>query len=417
MGRVSRTSDQPVKIDVGPFEEDASSVLRSARGALTDLLVDAGLAGARASDIARRLDIDKTLAWKVARFIGDEDALSAYRHLPGVAGVELVIKAAKGVGAADDRVEAARAADKRLREFVASSAGDRQTFGVMVSANAGDQRTEMEQWRAMFRAASAIWGVRARVQFLTLFIYPSVTKADSLDVVQIGGLVDLERLRPDVPWIVRRLRASDDSGSTMYDLKRQPLDPSGSRDGSAPLLPAYCSSPLPELRQFVGSNGWLYDEIAPGPVGRKGAVTCVIGEIHRAALPSAWSEDNTRGNYTVTVRTPTESAMFDIYLHRSLTHFGEPETRVMGLLEERPSWGEAEHLATLRGPGPVRRLGSPPVVASTRMRNYAKLIEDAVAQAELGGLDQFRGYRVELEHPPTPCEIAMTFPISPPGGS
>ena len=57
------------------FGEAASACLRDAQAALTDLLDDAGLAGARPTEIGRALGVDKTLAWKISRFVEEPDAV------------------------------------------------------------------------------------------------------------------------------------------------------------------------------------------------------------------------------------------------------------------------------------------------------------------------------------------------------
>lgn len=397
-----------------PFADAAAARLREAQASMTDLLAGAGLGGARPTDVGRRLGLDKTLAWKVARFVREADPVEAARHMPGPGGVEIVLKAAGAHGVPAPRIDAVRDADLRLREFVSRHAGDRRSFEAMLAAGAPDEKLVLEERRAFYRAGSAIWGVRARVQFLLLALRPSARDDGMLDGVQLGGLVDFERLRPDVPWIVRRLRASaTDRGPMTLPMQREPLDPAGAEDGGLALVPEFCSRPLPQLRQFEGANGWIYNEIAPGPVGRRGAVTCVTGEIYRSALPFRHAEGNTQGRYILTVRTPVECVLFDLFLHRSLTHFGRASASVRGLIEDRPQ--HAGEAATLSGPQEAQRLGAPPVTQTTRLAHYPDMVAGALRRAGWGPLDDFVGYRLELEYPAAPCELVMTCPIHPAG--
>lgn len=394
------------------FTDAAASRLRDAQAAMTDLLAGAGLEAARATDVGRRLGLDKSLAWKVARFVREADPVEAARHMPGAGGVEIVLRAAIARGVGSGEVEAVRRADQRLREFVGRHAGDRRSFEAMLGAGGTDERLLQEERRAFYRAGSTIWGVRARVQFLFLALRPSECDDGMLDGVQLGGLVDFERLRPDVPWIVRRLRASaTDDFTSPVRMRREPLDPAGAERGAAGLVPEYCSTPLPALHQYEDANGWVYDEIAPGQVGRRGAVTCVTGEIYRSALPYRHGADNTQGRYILTVRTPVESVLFDLLLHRSLTHFGRATASVAGLLEARPLGAGAA--ALLAGPHDAQRLGAPPVMQTTRLAAYSAMAGGALQRAGWGGLDEFVGYRMELEFPAAPCELVMTCPIGP----
>jgi hypothetical protein len=394
------------------FSDAAAARLREAQAALTDLLADAGLTGARPTELSRRLGLDKTLAWRLARFIEGADTSEAARHLPGPAGIEIVLKAAAAHRLPRPRIDAVRDADQRLREFVGRHAGDRRSFEAMLAPTGGrapDERLLHEGRRAYFRTGAAIWGVRARIQMLMLALRPSEHEDGMLDLVQIGGLIDLERLRPDVPWIIRRLRASatDDYTRTIRT-RREPLDPAAAAEHGSPIVPEYCSQPPPALSQFE-ANGWTYDELAPGPVGREGAVTCITGEILRSALPYRYSPDNTLGRYTLTVRTPVECVIFDLLLHRRLTHFGRASASVFGLLEDRPP--TAGSAALLVGPQDAQRLGAPPIMQSPRLATYPAMVAGALEKAGWGATDQFVGYRMELDYPAAPCNLEMTCPI------
>jgi len=403
-------------LDASPtgFESAASDILRSARGAFTDLLTEAGLGAARPAMVAKTLGLDNKLAWKVCRFVHDADELTAFKHLPGAAGIELVLKAADGVGVSTTRVSNVRQADLELRKFVELSAGDRRTFEVMVTSHAGiDARASLEQRRQLYRAQAAVWGVRARVQVMTLFIRPSETDERKLDIVQVSGLVELERLRPSVPWIVRVLRAGNDSASESYQLICEQLDSSGTDTGGMPLLREFCSDPLPKLHQFEDANGWIYDELAPGVLGRAGAVTCIAGEIHRRVVPRYHEPENTQARYHMGVRTPVEASILDIYLHDSLTHFGDMKMHVFGLLENRPAWGGNETMGEpVLESTSARVLGSPPVVATPRLANYGQLIERTLELSGWGAASSFRGYRAEVEYPPAPCNVMLSCDLA-----
>lgn len=401
------------------FPDAAREQLRNLQAAVTDLLAEAGVVGARPTDLGKRLGLDKTLAWKVSRFVEGADPLTAVRHMPGAGGVEIVVQAAgeKQVGRAI--LERVRRADRELREFVDRHAGDRRAFEAMLQGETADPHHELEERRAYYRSGSALWGVRARLQFLMLALAPSADRPGYLDAAQVSGLVDLERLRPDVPWIIRRLRAHSDSGASVYRVQRTPLVAERAAQGLPPLFEKYCSQPAPEVRQFERENGWVYDELAPPPegtVGRGGATTVVLGERYAGALPKDRSEDNTTGRYTLTVRTPVECVLFDLLLHRDLTHFGHPSRAVYGLLEDRPpmaagSTDGAARSGLLMESAPATDLGASAVVQSHRWPRYAPLVDDALRMAGFPGREQFRGYRTEVEFPAFPCDVRMELEI------
>ncbi len=400
-----------------PFARAATEQLRIVQAAMTDLLAEAGLSNARPTDVGRALGLDKTLAWKVCRFVGASDLGAAARHMPGASGVEILVRAAAAAGVAEKFVAQTRDADRLLRAFVAKQAGDRRTFESMLASGPDgerDERTELEERRSHFRSGAAIWGVRAQLQFLMLALKPSPTREGFLDAVQVSGFVGFERLRPDVPWTVRRQRAHSDSGAEVFKVVREPLVEARRRAGSPPLFDPYCSKPIPELRQYEVENGWVYDELAPGRVGRGGATTVVLGERYLGPIPFRRSPDNTRGVYALTVRTPVACVLFDVLLHRSLSHFGRARRFVCGLLENLPTTdatGAMNERSLMCEPTYAAELGHAAVVQTHRFPNYAPMVNDALATSGFGSLEEFRGYRTELEYPAFPCDIKMTVEI------
>lgn len=387
----------------------AGERIRSTQAAWLELLGEIQLSGARPTAIAQRLGVDKTLAWKMARFMGEESSGKAFRYLPGETGIEILLRAVGDQGVVETRIEATRKAVTDLRAFIREQAGDRRAFEAMVSSNHREGKAELEHRRQLFRANSAIWGVRGSAQTLTIILRPSETEADMLDVAQLGGLVELERLRTDLPWIVRRLRASNDSDSSRYAIKRVALD---SDQEGPPLFRAYCSTPMPKLRQFEDESGWVYDELVPGPVGRSGATTCILAEKHLGVLPAKRSEENTAGRYSVTVRTPVEGVLFDVLLHKDLAHFGEAEMRTYGLLEGRPTAGGGTlNAIPLYEPEAAQRLGSPAILQSGRLPWYAGMVREAISRAGWGSLSDYRGYRMEIEYPAIPCDLTLVCEI------
>ncbi len=408
-------TESPEAMPDDGFSDAAATRLRAAQASIIDVLALAGVGGARPTDLARQLGLDKTLAWRVARFVDEPDPFRAARHFPGGGAVEILLRAARQQGVDANRIEAVRAADRQLRDFVRQHAGDRRSFEAMLARGRRDPRVEGDERRELFRAGSVVWGARAQAQVLALVLRPSESVDGMLDVVQVGGLVGLERLRPDLPWIVRRFRVSDDAEREGQAVRRMPIDPDHVTPGGMPLIPRFCSRPLPELRRFRGSDGWAYDELVPGSVGREGLVTCVSGERYEAAVPFQWSEHNTAGQYRLIVRTPVQHVLFDLYLHESLVHWGEPTVRIDSLLEDRPRTEmSASAGAPVLAPSPAARLGTPPRVQSPRYADQGSLVPWAIERAGWGSVGEFRGYRAEFEYPPPPCEFEITSPIAPP---
>ncbi len=399
---------QPDAHDNTLFSSEASAVLRKLQSSVIDLLFGAGLDDARSTQVGRALGLDKTLAWKVTRFARETDPLGAARHLPGSAGFKIFLDAAETFGAPTDRIRTVSKAQDDFRRFVEDQAGDLRTYEAMLVGSRRDSKSDLEQRRSYYQSAAAIWGVRVSSQFLMLALCPTKRDDGMLDVVQASGFVRLERLKPDTPWIVRRLLTTTDDGGERLNFVREPLEPAGATSlGTLPLLREFCSDPLPQIHQFEGTDGVIYDEVLPGPLGPGGAVTVVSGELYRAALPSIRSDENQIGRYKLAVRTPAKYVLLDMLIHRELEHFGPMSMSIAGLLEGRPT---STALSNAENSEPARQLGSPPVLKTARLPEYEHVIARALTLAGRTP-DEFCGYRAAIEYPTAPCEIALTCEI------
>lgn len=383
----------------------ANQRLQDAQEAMRALLDGAGLRDAKASEVGRALGLDKSLAWKVARFVRDDDPSRAARHMPGSGGVDIVLRAAGAKGVGDDRIEAMRDADRALREFVDQHAGDRRSFEAMFAAGGRAGGLELDVRRELFRAGSGAWGVRARTQFLTLALRPSTTTPGSIDFVKVGGFVDLERLRADVPWIISRLTINDDAGRSSNQVTREPLEP-GAPEGMA-LMTRHCSHPMPMLRRFA-ERGVVYDELAPGPVGRRSAVSVVMGERYIAAASLIRAPGNEWAVYPLTIRTPVEGLQFDLLLHPDLERFGPARVAKRGLLEDRPRPAGGLMKLDTEAAASVRIAAES---GASRVPRYSELISEAFERAGWGESEGYRAFRVDLDYPLVPSEVTLMCEI------
>src|SRR5262249_42977063 len=143
------------------------------------------------------------------------------------------------------------------------------------------QAREESHRKKLFQGASAIWGVKARAQVAAHFIAPA--DGGTLDIAMACGLVDLRRLRSEVPWPVASVRQFAGDGAPQPNDVWEPVDPDlGQSD--VPLMREFCSQPEPALRTAPGMAGATRYELVEGPVGNTAAVTCMTGWIHRRCV-------------------------------------------------------------------------------------------------------------------------------------
>lgn len=355
-------------------------------------------------EIARRFGLDKTLAWKIARVICDDDTLAAAVHVPGRASVKNFVEVLGRKGAKAEATAPVLAAMDRLEQLIERHSGDRGTFEVMLG-NASEElmRKRGEAARKMaYQGASAIWGVRARVHTSLHFVAPSVGSEDLLDLAVVAGFVDFQRLRPDVAWSVARRATLSTKGDPQTFGTIVPMDPSLTRE-EPPILKQFSSTPTPEIRQTQAQGNITRFELTEGPIGNTAAATCILGWIARGISHRYRSEGDEYGEHIVRLSTPVEVLYHDLYVHRSLGFAMNPEVHVYSDLPGGPTF---PYDGLDRGKLPVMEevvdLGEgPPNAAAADLPNYRAMV-DYAAEGMGWTLRDFHAYRYRQRFPPIP---------------
>lgn len=386
------------------FLEEAKVVLQEVRTSLATLVGAVGANPTQPQEIARRFGLDKTLTWKIARVICDDDTLAAAVHVPGRASVRNLVDALEKGGASLESTAPVLAAMDRFERLIATHAGDRGTFEVMLgSASDGLARRRGETARKMFyQGCSAIWGVQARVHTSLHFVAPNQASDELLDLGVIAGFVDFRRLRPDVPWAVARRSTFTHDGKPQSMGSTVPMDPNLS-PADPPILKQFSSTPVPPLRQTPGQNNITRFELTEGPIGNTAAATCMLGWIARGESNKYRTGSDVYGEHIVRLSTPVEVLYHDLYIHRSLGFAMKPDIFIYSDLPGGPTF---PYDGLERGRLPVMEdvidLGEgPPNAAAADLPNYRQMVTFA-AERMGWSLNDFHGFRFRLKFPPIP---------------
>lgn len=401
-------------LDAKPFVEDGKTAVHGLRRAFADVLSSLGADATEPQEISRRFGLDKTLAWRIARVIREDDAWEAVQHIPRRPSVRLFVSAMSKHGAAGELTESVWKALDQFERFVEVHSGDRETLEAMVSAAAkrsAGKRLEMFRKNG-FHANSALWGVQARVQISMHVIAPALDIEDALAIGVVCGLADFRRLRPDVPWAVGSLAQWDDL-SMPEDIRPQPLDAS-TRPGEAPLMREFCSTPLPEIRTLVESRDLVRYMLAEGPVGNTAAATAVLGWTFSRVASRFQTYPGECGEHGVALSTPVESVVHDLFVHRSMRFAFNPTAHVYSQLPGGPKYPDSGRLAGLLPvPGDVVDLGAgPPDTTTAELPRYREMLEFTVKR--MGhALNDFQGYRFRVRFPPIPAMAVLRHNLLP----
>lgn len=404
------------RIETKPFAEEGKAAVYGIRRAFAEMLASVGADASEPQEVARRFGIDKTLAWRISRVVGEDDAWEVVQHIPKQPSVKLFVNALLKHGADRNTAEEIWKALAEFEEFVRVHSGDRETLEIMASGTGHRSALKkLETFRKLgFQANSALWGVQARVQLGLTLITPSKT-VGTVDLTTVSGMIGLRRLRPNVPWTIATETHWDydlHPGGIPQDVSA-PLDPMVPK-GGIPIVSQFCSRSLPALRTVDQPAGMRRYMLGEGEVGNTAAASVIVGWTQRSAAPMRETYPGEHGEHGITLSTPAEEVVRDLYIHNDLGFAFNPVARVYSLLPGGPQYPAAgEHAPQLPVPTEVVDLGaSPPDTTTPSIPRYREMVEFAAAQSGFT-LNDFRAYRFRLKYPPIPSFLVLRHALLP----
>ena len=410
-------SRDPVSIQGRPdFDEHLRSAVQAIRSALIELFAEVGADATTPQAVARTYGLNKNLTWKLSKLVGLSDPVLVVPHIPGRAGIRILLKAMRRAGARDRTLASVDAAMDAFDQMIELHAGDRATLDLMLGSM-GPQREAGEQAEATRKLAyqgnSAIWGLQARMRFASYFVAPHAGDPDRVDIALIGGLLDYRRLRPNITWPLFQGQRYQDDGSDLASARQPvPLDPEADPDG-LPLIRHLCSDPPPEIVTTPMPDGSLF-ELAPGPVGMTAASTCIFGWMHRNVASSRRDARSRAGPISDGGCAPGSGRRRDLFVHDDLPVGLPPRPLLLGCMSgpvpnpalARP--GDALPLAER-----VHEIGMKPSAAATPLiPEYPRMLEFAYERLGVDG-EAFRGFRFVMKYPPIPSILVLRYDLGP----
>lgn len=355
--------------------------------------------------------VHRKLAWQVMKVAYSDDPFVAARHVPSGHGVSVWLGAAKESGVPATLVETARRAADRFAEHAAAHAGSRAELEMLLESCAGGGSGVHERWRQQAYEGNAfLWGAHCRVLLGMMVLAPSADRPRGFHVAQVKGLVGFRQTRAGVRWVVNQAVVADDGARVDGGLSRRALDPDAAeRHGGVPVLPRFCSEPVPALSRRM-AGGMVVDEIVAGPLGQTGERTVVTGEVVRNVGVAHATPEDRIAHFGTGVRIPAESLHMDLFVHRGLFGEVERELRVFSDLASPVAFDDAD---ALPAPERISRLGRGVALAqSPDIPDYREL-----ASWVFGSLgedpEEYDLFRVRMAYPPMPATVMVRHPLPP----
>ena len=317
----------------GTFETAAKRALERLRGATKSTIESAGLGDVNSLALSRKLAIDKSLSWRMVRFVEEPNAFSASKHLPGVAGLRIFARAVNAAGATAASVAQFDAALAELEGVIAKHAGTRSAFRALLTHCTDEPQADDRAIgfrRGAFEANAALWGIQAHTRLMMAFL--TVGELGAVDVALVSGFLGLRRSRRDLSWPVARRRVLGHEGRSSAGSagSARPLDPSVALD-AAPMLSEYSTIRGESLRPIGTDHGFWY-ELPEGDIGLRGAVDCVFGERLTGAGPALRDGAVDDAEVMLRVDLPVENVQLEVFIARSIPFTGTPTVSQYSLL-------------------------------------------------------------------------------------
>ncbi len=395
------------------FECECRTQVGKLRTAFIELYDSVGADPRSPQDVARKLKVNKTLAWNVARLLQAADELAAIAHVPGSSSLEKVIQATAKHGADPIMVTNARAAVKDFSHMIESHAGDRSTLDLIIDGSGTTQSNKLELSRKLaFRGNSGLYGVQAKTRVLTYFLAPNAEDPTKVDMAMISGYVGFRRLRAGVRWPLFMIRAWSASEDPLVNQRWEPLEPSADAERGFPGLKSPVGNgtrpPIETVTTTEGRDFILGDS----PVGNDGAFDCYYGEFMRKAANRYASKGDDIGEFGASITSPTEQLVMDVIVDKDLDFALRPELLVFGRIMShgQPTGTNNDPCLLPIHENTVELPGSPPLVTTPMVPGYAKLI--TLAYDRLGwNPKEFRGIRLVMDYPPLGANVILRFPL------
>lgn len=400
--------------DLGPFVNEGTTAVHRLRRALADILTSVGADPSEPQELSRRFNLDKTLTWRISRVIREEDAWEAVAHIPGRPSIRALIDKLQTAGAAREFAESVWKAMEQFERFVEVHSGDRETLEIMVGVgNRPSAAKRMELFRKQgFQANGAAWGVQAKAHFCFHVMMPSADPT-MVDLAAVSGLVELRRLRPNTPWTIASAQAWE-TDRPEIDAGPEPLFPDSAVDG-VPIIPSFCTQPLPRLRTKRSPGGTQRFELTEGELGYTGAVTIVVGWKWTQTASIYGSVPDDTGEHGLHLSTPVEVAIHDLLVHRSLSFALRPEAAAYSELPGGPVYPtEGRGIGRMPMPEDVTSLGThSPSMTALEFPRYQELVDFTLARLGTSAQD-FHGFRHRVRYPTIPTLAVLRHPLLPP---
>ncbi|TVQ61459.1 MAG: hypothetical protein EA378_08790 [Phycisphaerales bacterium] len=302
------------------FTQETGLALQGVRSALADFVAAVPGNMRRPTDLQKALGLDSKICWQIFNVIRGDASIAPAIHVPTLPALRRAMASAESVGVPHTLIQGVRQSLQDFEKVVEAHAGARPDFDAMVAAVAPNEQTEqieLKHRRSVYRGLSHIWGTQIDVLSTTTLLKGNPD--GSTDRLILSCKHGLRRLRPDANIRVYGYRLSLHTPATPSSTV--PIEPGTIERYGAPLMPEFCSQPLPEFRMRTDEEGWSTCELAGRSIGRLSEMDLAFATVSRSVETARDTDGRRWLGSNVLFNTPTGLLVSTLLVHRPT--FGE----------------------------------------------------------------------------------------------
>jgi hypothetical protein len=398
------------------FADRATTALESVRASLAVMLdsIDS-LQGHRPVDLVDTLGIDMKLAWKISRLLRSIYPAEVIHGLPGRTGFKKILSAAAMSGANEGLVDQLRETFDHLLGEMITLSGSRILFETMVAGLDCELDTVLavDQRRQFFNGARCVSGIQSDLEYRIDLLGPS-SEEGMIQCATLRMTVGLVRYHKTASWDILPTVVDKDGVHRCSDCRVSADGSQAGDSGSNFLVPELCEGAGVELvRVGTGNASGMYsftDDLI-GPDSRR---TLAVSDSISASVVTPSDLSKRSFQDVMPLRTPTESVVLDILLHRDL--FNSDCMPRVGLYSDL---FESRSGCSFSGTGRMPMMPSITCISDVRKldapRNWSASDFDRVLAScfdkSRWGIDQFICRRIEVAYPPVPATLVSVLDL------
>jgi len=389
------------------FTQETGLALQGVRQALAEFVAAVPGDMRRPTDLQKALGVDSKICWQIFNVIRDDGSIAPAIHVPTLPALRRAMASAESAGVPTTLIHGVRQSLENFEKVVEAHAGARPDFDAMVAAVAPSEHSgqvELKHRRSVYRGLSHVWGTQ--VDVLSTATLLRANDDDTTDRLILSHKRGLRRLRPDAHIGVYGYRISLHAPAKPQETIA--LEPGSIEQYGAPLLPAFCSQPLPEFRMSTDPEGWSTCELAGESIGRFSEMDLAFGTVTRGIESPLDTDGRAWLGSNVLSTTPTGLLVSTLLVHRPSFGRVRPEMLIFANTPgsdapqavRRVALPLRERIAEL---GPADRLAGSP--------DEPRLAEMLRTACDRAGWDlaEFDAYRVRVQYPVLHSVLRMFF--------